>query len=122
MLLRLISWPYLRKHVLRTMLTIGGIVLGGSLAGFLSGHGATYSVPALDTLTSSIPIIKPILLLGGGVLIGFGARRAGGCTSGHAIVGVAQGARSSLIATVAFLIGGAVTTQLMVLVLGGFGS
>jgi uncharacterized membrane protein YedE/YeeE len=101
---------------------LGGIVLGGALAGFLSGHGATYSVPGLDALTSSIPFAKPILLLAGGVLIGFGARRAGGCTSGHAIVGVAQGARSSLIATVAFLIGGVVTTQLMVLVLGGFGS
>ena len=27
-LLRLISWPYFRKHVLRTMLTLAGIVLG----------------------------------------------------------------------------------------------
>src|SRR5258706_348332 len=33
-LLRLISWPYLRKHLLRTMLTIAGIVLGvGVLVG-----------------------------------------------------------------------------------------
>src|SRR5258708_36669132 len=33
-LLRLISWPYLRKHLLRTMLTVAGIVLGvGVLVG-----------------------------------------------------------------------------------------
>ena len=38
MLLRLISWPYFRKHVLRTMLTIAGIVLG--VAVFVGMHTA----------------------------------------------------------------------------------
>ncbi len=41
-LLRLISWPYFRKHVLRTMLTIGGIVLG--VAVFVGMHAANESV------------------------------------------------------------------------------
>ena len=41
-LLRLISWPYFRKHVLRTMLTIGGIVLG--VAVFVGMHAANQSV------------------------------------------------------------------------------
>jgi hypothetical protein len=36
--LRLISWPDARKHVLRTLLTMAGIVLG--IAGFVGGeHG-----------------------------------------------------------------------------------
>ena len=42
MLLRLISWPYFRKHVLRTLLTIAGIVLG--VAVFVGMHTANESV------------------------------------------------------------------------------
>jgi putative ABC transport system permease protein len=41
-LLRLISWPYFRKHILRTMLTIAGIVLG--VAVFVGMHTANQSV------------------------------------------------------------------------------
>src|SRR3954471_24978111 len=42
MLLRLISWPYFRKHVLRTALTVAGIVLG--VAVFVGMHTANQSV------------------------------------------------------------------------------
>jgi putative ABC transport system permease protein len=41
-LLRLISWPYFRKHVLRTLLTVAGIVLGVSV--FVGMHTANQSV------------------------------------------------------------------------------
>ena len=41
-LLRLISWPYFRKHVLRTALTTAGIVLG--VAVFVGMHTANQSV------------------------------------------------------------------------------
>ena len=41
-LLRLISWPYLRKHVLRSVLTIAGIMLG--VAVFVGMHTANESV------------------------------------------------------------------------------
>ena len=44
MLLRLISWPYLRRHVLRWLLTIAGIVLG--VAVFVGMHTANQSVLA----------------------------------------------------------------------------
>ena len=43
-LLRLISWPYFRKHILRTLLTIAGIVLG--VAVFVGMHAANESVLA----------------------------------------------------------------------------
>ncbi len=43
-LLRLISWPYFRKHILRTLLTIAGIVLG--VAVFVGMHTANQSVLA----------------------------------------------------------------------------
>ena len=42
MLLRLISWPYFRRHVLRTLLTTAGIVLG--VAVFVGMHVANQSV------------------------------------------------------------------------------
>src|SRR2546423_8062722 len=42
MLLRLVSWPYFRKHVLRTMLTVAGIVLG--VAVFVGMHTANQTV------------------------------------------------------------------------------
>lgn len=60
-----------------------------------------------------------VLLLGGGFFVGFGARYAGGCTSGHAISGLADFQLPSLVAVVGFFIGGlAVTFGLLPLLLG----
>ncbi|MCF2501257.1 YeeE/YedE family protein [Dyadobacter chenhuakuii] len=47
-----------------------------------------------------------IMMVGGGFLVGFGARYAGGCTSGHAIMGLATLQWPSLVATICFMIGG----------------
>lgn len=47
-----------------------------------------------------------LILLGGGFLIGFGARYAGGCTSGHAISGLSNLQKPSLLAVIGFFIGG----------------
>lgn len=47
-----------------------------------------------------------LILIGGGFLVGFGARYAGGCTSGHAISGLSNLQLPSLIAVVGFFIGG----------------
>lgn len=53
-------------------------------------------------------------LIIGGLLLGFGARYANGCTAGHAIVGMAKLAPSSIIATLCFFIGGLTATYLIV--------
>jgi len=50
------------------------------------------------------------LLIVGGFLVGFGARYAGGCTSGHAISGLSNLQLPSLIAVVGFFIGGLLMT------------
>ena len=47
----------------------------------------------------------------GGVLIGFGARYANGCTAGNCIMGVSQFSLSSIVATVAFFVAGLITAQ-----------
>ncbi len=53
-----------------------------------------------------------LVLFGGGILIGFGTRYAGGCTSGHAISGLSDLQVPSLIAVVGFFIGGLAMTHL----------
>ena len=47
-----------------------------------------------------------IMMIGGGFLIGFGTRYAGGCTSGHAIMGLSNLQWPSLVATISFMVGG----------------
>lgn len=65
---------------------------------------------SLDSLMS----LKGILLLAiGGIFVGFGARYAGGCTSGHAISGISDLQIPSIIAVVGFFIGGLIMTYLL---------
>ena len=47
-----------------------------------------------------------LILISAGVLIGFGSRYAGGCTSGHGIVGLSNFSVESFIAVTGFFIGG----------------
>lgn len=54
-----------------------------------------------------------LVLLVGGLLIGFGTRYAGGCTSGHAISGLSNLQWPSLVAVIGFFIGGLVTTHVL---------
>jgi uncharacterized membrane protein YedE/YeeE len=52
-----------------------------------------------------------LILIFGGVLIGFGSRYAGGCTSGHAIAGMSNLQRQSLKAVIGFFVGGLLMTH-----------
>jgi len=54
------------------------------------------------------------MLIVGGFLIGFGTRYAGGCTSGHAISGLSNLQRPSLIAVIGFFIGGLFATYFII--------
>ncbi|MBS3967701.1 MAG: YeeE/YedE family protein [Truepera sp.] len=54
-----------------------------------------------------------ILMVVGGFLIGFGTRYAGGCTSGHAIMGLSELQLPSLIAVIGFFAGGLLMTHLL---------
>ena len=72
----------------------------------ISSSNEAYLPPeifAVENLTN--PVILAILI-GGGFLVGFGARYAGGCTSGHAISGLSNLQIPSLIAVAGFFIGG----------------
>lgn len=93
---------------------IAGLPVGGLLAATLAGTLApTLAFGRLDVLTGGSVAPKAALLFGGGLLIGAGARWAGGCPSGHSIVGIAQGAGASLVATLGFMAGGFATYNLL---------
>ena len=116
---------------------VAGVLIGGWIAStFMSNPEAVaiseetvnalasygYQYPAMDqTGAGFIPTelmnftsLKGILLaIGGGFLVGFGARYGGGCTSGHAITGLSHLQIPSLITVIGFFIGGLIMTHLL---------
>ncbi len=54
-----------------------------------------------------------IMIIAGGFLVGFGTRYAGGCTSGHAIMGLSNLQLPSLVATICFMAGGFIMANLI---------
>lgn len=66
----------------------------------------------LFTWDSLLTLKGFLVLVVGGFMVGFGARWAGGCTSGHAISGLSNLQIPSLIAVIGFFIGGLVMTFL----------
>ncbi|MBK7761838.1 MAG: YeeE/YedE family protein [Bacteroidetes bacterium] len=65
---------------------------------------------ALDAIVT----VKGFLILAlGGLMVGFGSRYAGGCTSGHAISGLSDLQGPSLIAVIGFFAGGLLMTHLI---------
>lgn len=86
------------------------VVVNPKLASELAGYGITnYNNLVPEDLMNwqSLFTLKGfILMVVGGFLVGFGTRYAGGCTSGHAIMGLSNLQIPSLIATICFMIGG----------------
>ncbi len=101
---------YIGSHFLTTDMAVAitpAAVNDLNELGFNSA-GASY-LPTELFETNSLLSLKTILILAiGGVLVGFGTRYAGGCTSGHAISGLSDLQLPSLIAVIGFFIGGLV--------------
>jgi uncharacterized protein len=98
--------PFLTHPLLFVAMAAGGLLstLGSSPPTLmLRGEGFT-------NLVGGSPLLASVVLLFGGMLVGFGTRMAGGCTSGHGLCGVSRGQRGSLLATCAFFGAGVVTS------------
>ncbi len=123
-----------KEKGLWNLLFVLGVLLGGFLAVQVLGGGGPTGISAATKadlgalgLSDFSGLVPPELfswsslstpagwaVLGlGGFLVGFGARYAGGCTSGHAIMGMATFQRASLIAVIGFFIGGLFTTYVI---------
>lgn len=113
---------------------VGGILAGAFLATLLlQNHEPVTVHPALTRELSTYGIhdfsnqVPPdlfnwqtlisfrgfILMVVGGFLVGFGTRYAGGCTSGHSIMGLSNLQWPSLVATVCFMAGGFIAANLI---------
>lgn len=109
--------PVLRKpqptsaHVLFFV----GLVIGGVASALLGG-----GIEVSPTLSGELFAASfgegawaPLILVAGGVLVGFGTRMAGGCTTSHALCGVSRMQSGSLLATAAFFAAGVATSFLL---------
>lgn len=113
---------------------VAGILLGGILAAQwladpapvqvhprLSEELAAYGVTDYNGIvprdlfswTELFTLRGFIMIVVGGFMVGFGTRYAGGCTSGHAIMGLSNLQWPSLVATCCFMTGGFVMTWLI---------
>lgn len=91
-----------------------GVIVGAFLAAWLGGELTFRWVPPMweERFGESIGL-RLAAAFAGGLLMAFGARLAGGCTSGHGISGTMQLSVGSWIAVICFFVGGIATAMLM---------
>jgi uncharacterized membrane protein YedE/YeeE len=78
-----------------------GLVIGGTLfAATLGGFSPTLAYVGLPWQLDGAAAV--VVLLGAGAVMGFGARTAGGCTSGHGMCGMSVGSPASIAASMTF--------------------
>jgi uncharacterized membrane protein YedE/YeeE len=111
--------PYFQRESLRSsnswrLPLLGGLVIGGVLSALLGGGWEpTWALGVFDAEIGWNAGGKVIWVFAGGLLIGFGTRLAGGCTSGHGIFGMSNLELPSIVSTVSFMAAGVVTTNLI---------
>lgn len=93
-----------------------GLPIGGLLAALTSPGEIVLSFSLGEMYDSVFPQAlwaKGLLLTAGGILLGYGARAAGGCPSGHSISGLSLLNPPSLLASIGFFIGGIIMVQFL---------
>jgi uncharacterized membrane protein YedE/YeeE len=91
-----------------------GVFIGAFLSAKLSGQFQGDWVPTKwATSFGETPFTRWIVALTGGIVMGIGARWAGGCTSGHGISGTLQLNVGSWLAAMCFFIGGIATAMII---------
>ncbi|HMT75745.1 MAG TPA: YeeE/YedE thiosulfate transporter family protein [Chitinophagaceae bacterium] len=132
---RISFFKYDWKKETWNLFLVGGILIGGSIAAQLlttspsiqlnpklvkelSSYGITDYTQLIPTEIFNWPSLFSlkglVLIVTGGFLVGFGTRYAGGCTSGHSIMGLSNLQLPSLIATVCFMAGGFIVSNLLI--------
>ena len=91
-----------------------GVILGAFIAAYTGGEITASWVPALwaERFGPDVALRSGVAVLGGAVMA-YGARLAGGCTSGHGISGALQLSVSSWIALACFFAASVVTAMLL---------
>lgn len=81
------------------------------LVGLVAGAGLAFQT--LEAAAVFRPVGSIGLLVAAGILVGFGTRLGGGCTSGHGVCGVGRGSKSSIVATFLFVGSGMLTVMVL---------
>ncbi len=110
--------PYYKKIKLQInwqWMLVMGIVIGAFLSAIISGDFQVgVWVPSLwASAFGDSALLRVLVAAAGGIILGFGARFAGGCTSGHGISGTLQLAVSSWISAIFFFVGGIITAHII---------
>ena len=87
-----------KENRIENLFFLIGLILGPSIYTFFLGQEIKI------TISNSL-----FLLIGGGMLVGFGTRLSSGCTSGHGISGISRFSLRSILATMTFMIVGILT-------------
>jgi uncharacterized membrane protein YedE/YeeE len=96
-----------------------GIVIGSASSALLSGDFQWQWVsPLWESTFGASAVLRVAVALLGGIVIGFGARWAGGCTSGHGISGTLQLDAASWLSAIFFFAGGIAAANVIFRVLG----
>ncbi len=127
-------FSYNWKKEIWNLFFVGGIFIGGIIATQLLSSSESIEIAAstkaqltalgVTDFTGLLPddifgvaqiftLKGLIFLVFGGFMVGFGTRYAGGCTSGHAIMGLSNLQVPSLIATISFMVGGFISTWVL---------
>jgi uncharacterized protein len=110
--------PYYKKIKLKInwqWMLVVGVVIGSFLSAIISGDFQVgVWVPSLwaSAFGDSV-LLRLLVAVAGGIILGFGSRFAGGCTSGHGISGTLQLAVSSWVSAIFFFIAGIITAHLI---------
>ena len=111
--------PYFRRAAIRSgrawrLPLLAGLLIGGYLSAATSGGWEPlWDLGIFDRVIGLGHGGKLAWMFVGGLLIGFGTRLAGGCTSGHGIFGLSNLEAPSLITTLTFMLAGIATTHIM---------
>ena len=115
--------PYYRKFTPEVdweWMLVLGVVIGAFLSAAVSGDFELKWTPAswVEAFGSGVAVRVVVAFLGG-ILLGLGARWAGGCTSGHGISGTLQLVLGSWITAACFFIGGIATAMIVFKLVAG---
>jgi uncharacterized protein len=105
-----------RRSGLWNLAFLLGILLGGIIAAALAGPLALVP-PEVFNWRALLTARGLVTMVAGGFLVGFGTAYAGGCTSGHGVMGLANFEIASLVAVLGFFAGGLLGTHVILPIL-----
>lgn len=97
-----------------------GMFAGGLIVTHVLRSGAGELRSGYDSMRAVFPLLAVVpIVFGGATLLGYGAVRAGGCTSGHGLCGTSQRSPASLTVTATFMVVAIAVTFVLRVATGG---